>query len=213
MPFAYDVYTGADAKVRNHISGINFFCDGPVWVQYGDGTAVANSTTQTSVVTNSTSATANFLAQIPTAISSTTIPGNGMAPASLWQSRLFGQYSTTSTPTLTVAVGFVNAAGTFTAVASTAAITMPSSVTSMDWELETYTAIRAVASGSTNNTVTKVAFRYRSAAATELSYVVVPTLATVDFTQNQTFDVRVTWGTASASNTIIANMGVFKVVG
>lgn len=209
--YVLEPYQSTDDQMLQSRQGVNFFANGAIYVQYGDSTAVANSTTATSLFNNTTSTTSNFYNINPYDGSTLTVAGGAHTLGTIWLERLVGVYGTTGTPTLTITSGFKNAASTYTAICTTGAITMPSSVTNMDFEIVAETVIKALT--GTNNVIQRLVLNYRSAAATMLSVVIASTAATVDLTQNQTFEVQATWGTASASNTITTKYAYAEVIG
>lgn len=98
------------------------------WVT-ADGTAVANTTTETIIFPD------------------TTIPGNYLADGRVLRIRAFGKLSTTGTPTITFAIRFGGVAGTL--LATTEAITCASGAANTAWSLEAILQVRTNgASGS-----------------------------------------------------------------
>lgn len=152
-----------------------------------DGTAVANSTTETVIFPN------------------VTIPGNYLQDGRTMRLRMFGKYSTTGTPTATFKARWGGVTGTV--IATTAAVTTPSSVTNALFDVELLITTRS--NGSTGTVMangeatlhTGTAGSPTDAALTAGGQTA-PAAVTLDLTADTAFAVTVTWGTASASNTL-----------
>lgn len=152
-----------------------------------DGTAVANTTTETVVFPN------------------VTIPGNYLQDGRTLRLRVFGKYSTTGTPTLTFKVRWGGVTGTV--IATTAAITTPSSVTNALFDIELLITTRSNGSTGTVMANGEVTLHTGSAGSpTDAAFTAggqtAPATATLDLTADTALSVTATWGTASASNTL-----------
>lgn len=163
------------------------------WVSAVSGTAVANSTAETIIMPNVT-ITANYL--------------NGTR--ALWI-KLFGQYSTTGTPTLTFFLRYGGVGGTL--LCKTAAITLPT-VTAGGFELDILVQVRT--DGATGTVMangrayvyagvaTTVASATGAAAVTPMMNggTLTPATATIDMTADTALSITAQWSAASASNTL-----------
>jgi hypothetical protein len=151
-----------------------------------DATALANTTTEGSIVPN------------------TTIPANYMADGRCLRARVFGKLSTTGTPTMTFAVRWGGAAGTL--LATTEVLTMGSGVTNVNFDLEVYIQTRA--NGAAGSLMVSGTCRVHTAAGTVLLNVFsvsgydAPAPVTVDLTANADLAITGDWSAASASNTL-----------
>lgn len=162
-------------------------------VQVADGTAVANSTTETIIVPNYT------------------VPANYMADGRIIRVRVFGKYSTTGTPTLTFFIRWGGVSGTL--LCKTAAVTLPT-VTNGMFELDVLIQVRS--NGATGTIMANgvcrvyagvaptVASATGNAAITPMSNggTVTPAAATVDLTADTALAISAQWSAASASNTL-----------
>lgn len=170
-----------------------FWCE-TVFAGVNSGTAVANTTTETIIFPN------------------VTIPANYMQDGRCLRLRVFGQYSTTGTPTLIFSVRWGGVAGTL--LCKTAACTTPSGVTAAMFDLDVLLQTRSNGSSGTimANGVARV---FAAVAGTVASAtgeglvtpmsnggVVTPAAATVDLTNDTALSVTATWSAASASNTL-----------
>ena len=165
-----------------------------IWHATESGTAVANTTTET------------------TLFPVITIPANFLRDGRLLRVTAIGQYSTTGTPTMLFSIRLGGAAGTL--VCKSAACTTPSGVTAAVWKVEALLQVRTNGSSGTvmGNGIATVCAAVAGTVASATGEglvtpmtqggVVTPATATVDFTANQDLVVTITWGTASASNTI-----------
>lgn len=158
------------------------------------GTAVANTTTETILFPN------------------VTIPANYMQDGRTLKVTAFGQYSTTSTPTLLFSLRAGGVAGTL--LCKSAAITGASSVTAAAWFVEIYITVRSNGSAGTvmangmanvgSGTAPTVGSATGAAASSPMTAggIITPATASYDLTADQAFSLTITWGTANASNTI-----------
>lgn len=159
-----------------------------------DGTAIANTTTETILFPN------------------VTIPANYMQDGRALRIKAFGKYSTTVTPTLQFWVRWGGAAGTV--LCTSAAVTTPSTVTNAAWEAELMIQTRSNGATGTimaNGKLTvyaavapTVASATGAAAVTPMTAggVTAPAAVTVDLTADTALSFTAKWSAASASNTI-----------
>jgi hypothetical protein len=144
------------------------------------GTAVANTTTETILFPN------------------ITIPANYMQDGRTLRLRVFGQYSTTATPTIIFTLRWGGVAGTV--LCKTAAVTLPT-VTAAAWDLDIILTTRS--NGSTGTVMANGHASAGAAADTPLTAggVLTPAAVTVDLTADTALSITGTWSAASASNT------------
>lgn len=152
-----------------------------------DGGAVANTVTETIIVPN------------------VTIPGNYLQDGRTLRAKVFGKYSTTGTPTLTFKVRWGGTSGTV--IATTAAITTPSSVTNALFDIELLITTRSNGSAGTVMANGEVTLHTGTAgsptdAALTAGGQTAPATVSLDLTADTAFTITATWGTASASNTL-----------
>lgn len=151
-----------------------------------DGTAVANTTTETIIFPN------------------VTIPAGYMADGRILRLRAFGKLSTTATPTMTWALRWGGVSGTL--LATSEAITMGSGVTTLNWSLEVLIQTRA--NGSSGSLLAMGDLSIHTAAGTVLANVFgvsgydAPAAVTVDLTADTALALTADWSAASASNTL-----------
>ena len=229
MAWLKHLIQSTEGKADKVVGGPWLFNRGAFYIQQAAGPTLASSTTETSLLTGTTG---NTLAS-PTSGTYMTfgVPGTGNAdyPGSTlvltgqtgfsngllkqgtmiaW--RFFGTIANTSTPNLTIKVGLVNqTTGAFTALAATAATAM-SNVSTCLWELTG--SLMVVADSATAGEIY---------AACKFAYGVTGTAivsplgdtSSFDTTQSYALDIRATWGTSSASNTMTLNYGMFELVG
>lgn len=154
--------------------------------QTGDGTAIANTTTETIIFPN------------------VTIPANYMSDGRALRLKASGKLSTTATPTITFAIRWGGVAGTL--LATTEAITMGSGVTNVNWDLEAIIQTRA--NGSSGKLIVFGKLFIHTAAGTVAANVFgvsgydAPAEVTVDLTADTALALTADWSAASASNTL-----------
>lgn len=170
-----------------------FFEEALVWAT-ADGTAIANTTTETIIFPN------------------TTFPGNYMQDGRLLMITAYGRHSTTGTPTLTFRLRWGGVSGTV--LCASGAITCGSGVTAAMWRLEAMLQVRS--NGATGTLfVTGMVIVGEDAAPTVGSAtnapgismmgsagVATPAAVTVDLTADTALAISATWSAASASNTL-----------
>ena len=168
-----------------------FWSEALFWAT-ADGTAVANTTTETIIFPN------------------VTLPANYMADGRVLRLRAFGKLSTTGTPTIILAIRWGGVAGTL--LATTEAITCASGAANTAWALEAIIQTRSNgATGSlfvmgeiqvnlTASTVTAGAFGVSGFDA--------PAAVTADLTTDKALSLTADWSAASASNTLTGHLYV-----
>ena len=233
MPLIAEVYQASDDRMIQTTSGVNLFWGGAMYLQYGSTTALANSTTETTLLNNTSGNVASYgfgqaLGQ-PADGSSLALPGviNGVQsglsafiPGTLYRAKLYGSIGNTGTPTLRIRTVLRNAltnAITYT-IADSTALTMSTITGTGDFEYEC--DIMAVSIGTnTAGTFTLGSVKTRALldyAVTTVSrgFQSTPWATTsIDTTQTYLLDVLATWGTASASNTITTQVALVRAEG
>lgn len=217
MPYEFSYKAGSDDKTTGTPQGLNVFSSGQIFLQYGAGTAIASTVTETSLVSTATSLTstspvaAGFGPFFPADNSSVRVPANGHTLGTIWRQKIVGLMTNTGTPTLRIRAGFVNDASTFTVASDSTAVTMSTITGTMDFEVEVEYIIRSL-TGS-NNVACRQNIWYNTAIGTRVAITTATSTSTVDLTVNQNFDVRLTWGTSSASNSATVQYGYLGFVG
>lgn len=161
-----------------------------------DGTAVANTTTETIIYPNFT------------------IPANYLQGDRLIRLRAYGKLSTTGTPTIQFAVRLGGVAGTL--LAQTEAITNGSGVTNLNWSLSAVIQVRSNGSSGTVLAMGDCTVQTNASADPTVKGHVfsvsggdAPATASLDLTADQALSLTAKWSAASASNTLT---GVFYMI-
>lgn len=163
-----------------------FFSETFRWVT-ADGTAVANTTTETAIFT------------------APTLPADYMSDGRVLRIRAFGKLSTTGTPTIAFGLRFGTATGGVL-LAVTEAMTNGSGVANVNWALDIIVQTRS--NGATGTLLAMGEASLHSAAGTVLANVFgvsgydAPAVATCDLTAATALTLTATWSAASASNTL-----------
>ena len=169
-----------------------------------DGTAVANSTTETIAFPN------------------VTIPGNFLQDGRSLRVRVFGKHSTTATPTLTFRLRWGGVTGTV--VVASGAITCGSAVTNAPWEIDLILTTRS--NGSTGTVMGNGSVSVWDDAAPTVGSTtnvpgvsalcagggVAPAAVTLDLTVDTALSITAQWGTASASNTLTGHNYIIEAL-
>ena len=199
--------------------GPNIYFNGPFCSIATAMPAYASSSTETSLITGATTTgfgTAPTMVNIgsqsgnATYISGTyRIPGNFLLLGTRVAWDFIGSIANTVTPNLTVKAGLQNAStGTFTALATTGVTAMVNLAGTGVIHVKGYFMITASASATSNTIVGWIGNEYGYGTAVGNDVYGGPTsTATFDLSVDYFFDVRATWGTNSASNTITLSYG------
>jgi hypothetical protein len=151
-----------------------------------DGTAVANTTTETVIFPN------------------VTIPGNYMQDGRVLRLRAFGKLSTTGTPTIIFAIRWGGVSGTL--LATTEAITCANGAANTAWSLEAIVQTRTNGSSGTLLVMGDVVVNLTASTNTSGTFGVsgfdAPAAVTVDLTVDTALSLTADWSAASASNTL-----------
>ncbi len=155
-----------------------------VFSQTADGTAVTNTTTPTNI--------------IGTGVGTLTVPANTFAVGDSFHCNIKGDLSSLNNETITVEVKSGSVV-----LASSGAITLPS-ITSKYFELEVDFTIRSIGGSGVASIITSGEFNYVQNSGNAFEGAMFHSLnnTTFDTTASNTLDVLVTWGSASASNSI-----------
>lgn len=157
-----------------------------IWWATADGTAVANTVTETIIFPN------------------VTIPANYMQDGRVIRGTAYGKLSTTATPTLIFRLRWGGVSGTVLMLSET--LTMGSGVASVNWALDF--TIQSRSNGSSGSLLAMGKLEVHSAAGTVLENVWgvsgydLPAAVTCDLTADTALSLTAQWGTASASNTL-----------
>lgn len=174
-----------------------FWSEALFWAT-ADGTAIANSTTETIIFPN------------------VTIPANYMQDGRVLRVTAYGRYSSTATPTLTFRFRWGGVSGTV--LAASGAITVGATVTNGIWHVEAIIQTRS--NGSTGTLFAMGRAEVGDDAASTVGSttnvhgcdfissagVAVPAVATVDLTADTALSITATWSAASASNTLTGHI-------
>lgn len=169
-----------------------------------DGTAVANTTSETIIFPNNT------------------LPANFMQNGRVLRITAYGRHSTTGTPTLTFRLRWGGVAGTV--LAATGAMVTGSAVTAAMWKVETYAQVRsngatgtilAVGNARLGEDATSTVGSATNAGAEDFmgsAGVATPAAVTVDLTADTALAITAQWSAASASNTLTGHFMVIEVM-
>jgi hypothetical protein len=176
--------------------------EGVILQQIKAGTALANSTTETSLFTISAlapSIVGNPSAPAPTILPA--IPGNFLFLGTWFRVKIYGTIATTGTPTLRIRAVLKNTAGTVAYTLSDSTATTLGAITGTT-ELLTEVDIVTSSLGTSGSLTARSAVTYGTTSVLNTVIKAAAAAVTVDTTQQYTLDVLATWGTASSSNTL-----------
>lgn len=163
--------------------------EGLFWAT-ADGTAVANTTTETIIFPN------------------VTIPANYMADGRAIRLRAFGKLSTTGTPTITFAIRWGGVSGTV--LATSEAITCATGSANTAWSIEAIIQTRTNGATGTLFVMGDVVVNLTASTNTSGTFGVsgfdAPAAVTVDLTADTALSITADWSAASASNTLTGHI-------
>lgn len=174
-----------------------FWSEGLAWA-VADGTAIANSTTETIIFPN------------------VTIPANYMQDGRVLRLMAWGRQSTTGTPTLTFRVRWGGVSGTV--LIASGALTTGSAVSAGMWKAEIYLQTRSNGSSGSifgsglvtvgDDAASTVGSATNTHAADFMGSagVATPAAVTVDLTADTALSLTAQWSAASASNTLTGHV-------
>lgn len=166
-----------------------FWSEALAWAT-ADGTAVANTTTETIIFPN------------------ITIPANYMQDGRTLRMRSFGKLSNTASATIIFALRWGGAAGTL--LAQSEAITPGSAVTNVCWSLEAYIQTRSNGAAGSLFVMADVTMSLTASTSFSQTFGVsgfdAPAAVTVDLTADTALSLTADWSAASASNTLAGHI-------
>lgn len=172
-----------------------------LWQALSSGTAVANSTTETTVLTGFSTTTGSL-----------TLSANTAAVGDVYELEAWGTYGATSTPSITLKLYLGG-----TLVGQINALALGASITGKTWRIKARVQVRAI--GATGSVVCVGDGDFYSSVSASYAGVATlagsggaPTAATVDFTASAAFDLKATWSAADAANTLQVTGGALRAV-
>lgn len=162
----------------------------PLWWETADGTAVANTTTETIIFPNKT------------------IQGSYLHGERCLMIKAAGRYSTTGSPTGVWALRWGGVGGTV--IATTEALTLGTAQTNLNWWLEAMIQTRS--NGATGTVLVMGTVHAMLTTTTVLDHVFsvsggdAPAATTVDLTADTALSLTFDWSAASASNTLTGHL-------
>lgn len=165
-----------------------YWAEGLTWAT-SDGTAVANTTTETIIFPN------------------VTVPANYMQDGRTLRLTAYGKLSTTGTPTITFAIRWGGVTGTV--LATTEAITCASGASNTMWFVQAYITTRTNgATGTlfvTGNTTVNLTSSTQTSQVFGVSGFDAPAAVTVDLTADTALSLTADWSAQDAANTLTGN--------
>jgi hypothetical protein len=195
-----------DSVIEKTLNGFNMSLQGDIFQMYGAATAIATSTTETSLLNITATGQAQGFSGNPYLGLTTlpVIPANSLALGTLIRGKVVGTIANTSTPNAQVRVVLKNSAGAVVyALADSTAVAM-TNVSTSDFEVNFDCMVKTL--GTSGSIYSRVNYRY----ATTTVYTA-GAAVTVDTTAQYYLDVMFTWGTSSSSNTVTAQWAVIGV--
>lgn len=165
---------------------------GSAWARYGAHPQSIFTSTAAATVANTVTETT----LAGTGVGTLTIPANWYKVGKTLKVFASGVYSNTGTPTIRIKLKHGA-----TILVDTGAVTTTTGATNWQWTFEGYITCRTV--GGTGTVILQGDFYINTSATAVARYAMTATATiTIDTTVTNVLDLTVTWGTASASNTI-----------
>ena len=217
MAWAPTPMQATEAKANETLTGNFLLANGAFYLQYGSSTAIANTTSETSVFLGTPTTWSGTVAGSYAGPSSTlTLPAGSLSAGTTIQGYLEGIIQTSGTPTIRIRPGIVGpgTSTTFTALADFAATAMTAAAAGSYFRIWFNSAVTVGGSSGTIRTIIGYAQGTTAAASTVIVKAAAPQdVASLDLTQQYALDIRTTWGAASASNTLQIQCGWISLVG
>jgi hypothetical protein len=161
-----------------------------------DGTAVANTTTETIVYRD------------------VVMPANYNQDGRLLRLTVYGKLSTTGTPTITLAIRWGGVSGTL--LATTEAITCGSGVTNVNWSIDALIQVRSNGSAGTLMVMGNAVIHTSATTVAQNVFGVsghdAPAPVTVNLEADTSLSITADWSAASSSNTLTGLMYLLEAV-
>ncbi len=190
---------------------------GPMYIQYAASAAYNTSVTETSILNNTVTTAQGTLSIPQQGLAYGPLNSIALAPGTVIRVKLVGTIGNTATPTLRIRTGLINQAGTVTTIADTTVLTM-ATITGVGYFEYTAEIVVGAYSASVGSMIGTSQLRYTTVAApaqsAAMSFLQAAQIATSSFDTTQTYalDVKATWGTSSASNTITTGYAIVEMI-
>jgi hypothetical protein len=181
----YPLQTGSGTTVQS-LSTSRFPVSTSVYSNVTAGNAVANTTTETSILTGATGSTGSTL----------TLQGGVTMAGTVYRIRLFGTFTTTGTPTIQFRIYFGA-----TLIANGTAVTSPNNSNGL-FAIQADIYAAAVGAGGSVRVYMRGELTAGTGTITPTNFLASGASVVVDFTANQVIDITAQWGTANAANTL-----------
>lgn len=189
-------YTSPESLQVKSIGGDIMSVPGTKFVQYGATTAIANTTTETSLFNVSSTTSQGFLSIPASGMTfGQTVYDSATTAGGTYRIKVLGTIGTTGTPNLTVRLALKNAAGTYTTLSTTGAVALVAVTGPKLFKVEYDLVVNTMSA-------TGVIIAAGSIISdTQIIGSVTTSTSSLVLNATQSLDVLLTWGTASASNT------------
>ena len=193
------------AGVPQIISGVQF-------VQYAPSTAIASSTTETSLLNTASTASFGAPSWAATGLTNNWNLPNLAGAGAVYRFKAGGIMTNTATPNLTIRLTVTNAAGTVSTLSTTGALATVAITGTANWLLEAMIIVTAY-NATTGSFLTMGRFDYgQTTLLTTGLNLPSTTLGSLDTTSYFALDAKATWGTNSASNSITTQWATLEAL-
>lgn len=212
QPTTNPIYPSSTEGLTNKSkNGMPLFLNGALYHQYGASTALASSTTETSLFTGATAFFGTRTVNAGGLTNGWNWP-NLAGAGSMLRLRMGGIITNTSTPNLTIRATVTNTAGTVSTLSTTGALATVAITGTANWILDLNIMVTAYSS-TAGSFLTLGRFDYgQTTLLTTGLNLPSTTLGSLDTTNPFTFDVLATWGTSSSSNSITTQFATLDIL-
>ena len=213
IPSTNPVYpSSTEGLIFKSKAGAPILISGSQYLQYGPSTAIANSTTETSLFAGAGAVSFGTLTFPATGLTNDWNLPNVAGAGAIYRLKMGGITTSTLTPNLTIRLTFTNNAGTVSTLSTTGALALVAITGTANWFLEAMICVTAY-SATVGSVLTSGRFDYgQTTLLTTGLNVPSTTLSTIDTTNPFTLDVKATWSAASASNSITTQFATLEAL-
>jgi hypothetical protein len=202
VPSTNPIYpSSTEGLIFKSKAGTPFLISGSQYIQYGAGTAYGTSTTETSLFTGNTSSFGTLTFPATGLTNDWNLP-NVAGAGAMYRLKAGGIMTTTGTPTLLIRLTMTNTAGTVSELSTTGALALVAITGTANWFVDATIIVTAYsATAGSFRTLGRFDYGQTTLLTTGLN-IPSTSLGTLDTTNPFTLDLKATWGTSSASNTM-----------
>ena len=213
IPTTNQIYAASpESLITKSKVGVPQLISGSQFLQWGASTALVSSTTETSLLTATAVKSFGTLSWPGTGLTNDWNLGIVAGAGAVYRFKAGGIIANTSTPDLTIRLTLTNAAGTVSTLSTTSNLATVAITGTANWDLEAMIIVTAYDS-SAGSILTHGKFTYEQTTLLGTIWKLPSTtLSSIDTTSYFALDLKATWGTSSASNTMACQWATLEAL-